>query len=278
MRLRAYGVTGRRAETRDQRRTNVNNQIGKVAIVTGAAQGIGLAVATRFAHDGLNVVLADVQDEKGRAATAELGGEAHFVHCDVGDRGDVEALVKSTLERFGRLDVMVSNAAILHPADILELDEKDFDRVLRVNLKGAFLTGQAAARQMVTQQSGGSIINMSSIQAVITNPNLLSYAVCKGGIRQLTVAMALALARKGVRVNAIAPGSISTDMVRQLMVNDDVRRQILSRTPMGRLGNPEEIASVAAFLASDEASYITGETIVADGGRLGQNYTAPVDD
>ena len=118
---------------------------------------------------------------------------------------------------------------------------------------------------------------MSSIQAVVTNPNLLSYAVCKGGIRQLTVAMSLALARQGVRVNAIAPGSISTDMVRQLMVNDDMRRLILSRTPMGRLGEPEEIAALAAFLASDESSYITGETIAADGGRLGQNYPAPVD-
>ena len=250
----------------------------KIAIVTGAAQGIGLAIATRFMRDGFKVVVTDIQDEKGDAAAKSLGDSACFMHCDVGDSAQVQTIVDNTVKQFGRLDVMVSNAAILHPADVLELQEADFDRVLRVNLKGAFLTSQAAARQMVKQPTGGSIINMSSIQAVITNPNLLSYAVCKGGIRQLTVAMALALARKGVRVNAIAPGSISTDMVRQLMVNDETRRQILSRTPMGRLGEPEEIAAVAAFLASDESSYITGETISADGGRLGQNYTAPVDD
>lgn len=255
----------------------MKNLAGKVAVVTGAAQGIGLAIATRFVADGLKVVIADIQDDRGAEAARVLGEDCVFQHCDVGDRAQVEALIAATIERFGKLDVMVSNAAVLHPADVLELEEADFDRVLRVNLKGAFLTSQAAARQMVEQDTGGSIINMSSIQAVVTNPNLLSYAVCKGGIRQLTVAMALALAPKGIRVNAIAPGSISTDMVRQLMVDDATRRLILSRTPMGRLGEPEEIAAVAAFLASDESSYVTGETIAADGGRLGQNYPVRVD-
>jgi NAD(P)-dependent dehydrogenase (short-subunit alcohol dehydrogenase family) len=256
----------------------MKNLANKVAVITGAAQGIGYAIAARFVADGMKVVLADIQDDKGAEAARTLGAGTIYAHCDVGDRSQVEALVATAVEQFGSLDVMVSNAAVLHPADVLDLEEEDFDRVVRVNLKGAFLTSQAAARHMVTQASGGSIINMSSIQAIITNPNLLSYAVCKGGIRQLTVAMSLALARKGVRVNAIAPGSISTDMVRQLMVNDDARRQMLSRTPMGRMGEPEEIAAIAAFLASDESSYITGETIAADGGRLGQNYTAPVDD
>jgi NAD(P)-dependent dehydrogenase (short-subunit alcohol dehydrogenase family) len=254
---------------------------GKVAVITGAAQGIGLACAKRFIHEGAKVVLADINAEKGEAAAASLkeaGGEASFTACDVGDKTQVERLVDGAVARHGALDVLISNAAILHVADVLELEEEDFDRVLRVNLKGFFLCGQAAARQMVKQERGGAIINMSSIQAVITNPNLLSYAVCKGGIRQLTVAMALALADKNVRVNAIAPGSISTDMVRQLMVDDATRRTILSRTPMGRLGAPEEIASVAVFLASDEASYITGETITADGGRVGLNYTVPVRD
>ncbi len=253
----------------------------KVAVITGAAQGIGLACATRFIQEGAKVVLADINHEKGEAAAASLkeaGGEASFTACDVGDKTQVERLIDGAVARHGGLDVLISNAAILHVADVLELEEADFDRVLRVNLKGFFLCGQAAARQMVKQERGGAIINMSSIQAVITNPNLLSYAVCKGGVRQLTVAMALALADKNVRVNAIAPGSISTDMVRQLMVDDATRRTILSRTPMGRLGAPEEIASVAVFLASDEASYITGETITADGGRVGLNYTVPVRD
>ena len=252
----------------------------KITIVTGAAQGIGFACAERFAKDGAQVFLADINEEKGEIsaqAIRDAGGEAHFIACDVGEKSQVDALVDGVVSRHGRLDVMISNAAILHVADILELKEDDFDRVLRINLKGFFLSGQAAARQMA-QQGSGAIINMSSIQAEITNPNLLSYAMCKGGVKQLTVAMALALADKGVRVNAIGPGSIATDMVKTLTVDDAVRRTIMSRTPMGRLGEPSEIAAVAAFLASDEASYITGETINTDGGRMGLNYTVPVAD
>lgn len=252
----------------------------KVTIITGAAQGIGFACAERFARDGAKVVLSDVQEEKGEAAAQSLrdaGHEAHFITCNVGDKSQVDALVKQVVSQHGKLDVMISNAAILRVGDILEIEEEDFDEVLNINLKGFFLVCQAAAKQMAKQGSG-AIINMSSIQANITNPNLLSYAVCKGGIKQLTVAMALALADKGVRVNAIGPGSIGTDMVKQLMVDDKARKTIMSRTPMRRLGQPEEIASVAAFLASDEASYITGETINVDGGRMGLNYTVPVAD
>ena len=249
---------------------------GKVAIITGGAQGLGCAIAERYVHDGARVIVADIQGEKAGQTAARLGPQASAFACDVGDKTQVEALIREAVQQHGRVDVMVANAAILRTAEILDLQEDDFDQVIRVNLKGVFLCGQAAARQMVSQDGGGCIINMSSIQATITNPNLLSYAVCKGGIRQLTVAMALSLASRGVRVNAIAPGSISTDMVRQLMVDDATRRTILSRTPMGRLGEPSEIAGVAAFLAGDDASYITGQTIAADGGRLGLNYTVPV--
>jgi len=253
----------------------------KVTIITGAAQGIGFACGQRFASDGARVVLADINAEKGEAAAQTIrstGGEAIFVSCDVGDKAQVVSLVETAVERHGRLDVMISNAAVLHIADILELEEEDYDRVLRTNLKGFFLTGQAAARQMVAQGGGGSIINMSSIQAVITLPNILTYSICKGGVNSLTTSMALALADKGIRVNGIGPGSISTDMVKQLMVDDAARKKLLSRTPLGRLGDPSEVAAVAVFLASDESSYVTGETIYVDGGRLGLNYTVPVVD
>ena len=251
----------------------------KVTIITGAAQGIGLACGERFAQEGARVVLADINAEKGEAAAESIrsaGGDAIFVNCDVGDKAQVVSLIEKAIEKYGRLDVMISNAAILHIADILELEEEDYDRVVRVNLKGFFLAGQAAARQMVAQGGGGSIINMSSIQAVITLPNILTYSICKGGVKSLTVSMALALADKGIRVNAIGPGSIATDMVKQLMVDDAARDKLLSRTPLGRLGRPSEVASVALFLASDESSYVTGETIYVDGGRLGLNYTVPV--
>ena len=255
--------------------------LNKVTIITGGAQGIGLACGQRFASEGARVVLADINAEKGEAAAEGIrasGAEAMFIGCDVGDKAQVTSLVEKTVERYGRLDVLIANAAVLHIADILTLEEEDYDRVLRVNLKGFFLTGQAAARQMVAQGDGGSIINMSSIQAVITLPNILTYSICKGGVKSLTTSMALALADKGVRVNAIGPGSIATDMVKQLMVDEAARKKLLSRTPLGRLGEPSEVAAVAVFLASDESSYVTGETIYVDGGRLGLNYTVPVAD
>lgn len=253
----------------------------KVTVITGAAQGIGLACGQRFVADGARVVLADINADKGEAAAEAIrsdGGDAIFVSCDVGDKSQVTALVETAVKRHGRLDVMIANAAVLHIADILDLEEEDYDRVLRTNLKGFFLSGQAAARQMVSQGGGGSIINMSSIQAVITLPNILTYSICKGGVNSLTTSMSLALADKGIRVNGIGPGSIATDMVKQLMVDEAARKKIMSRTPLGRLGDPSEVAAVAAFLASDDASYITGETIYVDGGRLGLNYTVPVAD
>ena len=253
----------------------------KVAIVTGAAQGIGEACARAFAREGANVVIADVNVEKGEAVAADIGaagGAAMFVSCDTGDSAQVAALVEHTVSEFGSLDIMLSNAAILHACDFLDLSEADFDRVVRVNLKGYFLIGQAAARQMVKQGTGGAIINMSSINAVVTIPAITSYAVCKGGIGQLTKSMALALADRNIRVNAIGPGTIATDMGKTMVQDAEARHRVMSRTPMGRLGEPEEIAAVAVFLASDESSYITGETIYADGGRLPLNYTVPVKD
>jgi NAD(P)-dependent dehydrogenase (short-subunit alcohol dehydrogenase family) len=172
---------------------------------------------------------------------------------------------------------------IVHVADFLDLEEADFDRVLRINLKGAFLLGQAAARQMVRQGpdakgTAGTIINMSSVNAVMAIPNIAPYVVAKGGMNQLTKVMAMALADKGIRVNGIGPGSIATEMVRKVASDKAARNKLLSRTPLGRFGEPEEVASVALFLASEDSSYLTGQTIYPDGGRLALNYTVPVPD
>ncbi len=254
----------------------------KVAIVTGGARGIGLAVARRFAADGARVVIADVDEDAGSRAVQEVGalGAVRFIRCDVGDRADVENLVAATVQAWGAVDVLVNNAGIVHAADFLEVSEADFDRVLRVNLKGAFLVAQQVARRMVGQvKSGakpGAIVNMSSVNAVFAIANQVPYSVSKGGVNQLTKVMALALAPYGIRVNAIGPGSIMTDMLASVNASPEAKRRLLSRTPLGRIGEPAEIASIAAFLASDEASYITGQTIYADGGRLPLNYTVAV--
>jgi glucose 1-dehydrogenase len=253
----------------------------KVAIVTGAARGIGLATARHYVAEGARVTIADVDAAAGEAAARALGN-ARFVATDVGDAASAENVVAETCRAFGGLDILVNNAGIIHGADFLDLTESDFDRVLRVNLKGAFLVGQAAARRMVGQvtagKRAGAIINMSSINAVVAIANHTPYCVSKGGIDQLTKVMALALAPYGIRVNAIGPGSIMTDILKAVATDKEAKRRILARTPLGRIGEPDEIASIAVFLASQEASYITGETIYADGGRLALNYTVPVED
>jgi glucose 1-dehydrogenase len=256
----------------------------KVAIVTGGAKGIGYAIARRFLEEGARVVIADLDDVTGPKAAAELGvfGKVRYVECDVGERLDVRNMVAATLDAFGDIDVLVNDAAVLVKADFLDLDPADFDRVLRVNLKGAFLCGQAVARHMVERiEAGGSpgaIINLSSVNAVFAIADQVPYSVSKGGLNQLTRVMALSLARYGIRVNAIGPGSIMTEMLETVMTDPAVRHTILSRTPLGRIGEPHEIAAIAAFLASNEASYITGQTIYADGGRLPLNYTVPVNE
>lgn len=255
---------------------------GKNAIVTGGAQGIGFAISERFLRDGANVVIADIDEAKGQAAVKALSslGKVRFVPTDVGEKLDVHNLVAAAVDAYGDIDVLVNNAGILHGADFLELKEDDFDRVLRVNIKGVFLTGQAVARHMVERVTGGgsagTIINMSSINAVFAIANQVPYSVSKGGVSQLTKVMALSLAPYGIRVNAIGPGSIRTDMLAAVANDPAAKNRIMSRTPMGRVGEPSEIASVAAFLASPDASYVTGQTIYADGGRLPLNYTVPV--
>ena len=247
---------------------------GRVCIVTGGAQGIGEACIRRFAREGAQLVIADIDDARGAALASEFGGL--YVHCDVGEKAQVDALVAQTMAAFGRIDVLVNNAGIFRAADFLDVTEADFDEVLRINLKGSFLVGQAVAREMA-KAGKGSIVNMSSVNAVLTIPTIASYNVSKGGINQLTRVMALTLADKGVRVNAVAPGTIATELAtKAVLTSEEARARILSRTPMRRLGEPSEIADTVAYLASDAASYITGEIVVVDGGRMTLNYTVPV--
>jgi NAD(P)-dependent dehydrogenase (short-subunit alcohol dehydrogenase family) len=247
---------------------------GRVCIVTGGAQGIGEACVRRFAREGALPVVADVDEARGRTLAQETG--ATFVRCDVGDKAQVDALVRETLALHGRIDVLVNNAGIFRAADFLEVTEEDFDAVLRVNLKGAFLMGQAAARAMA-DAGGGSIVNMSSVNGVLAIPNIARYNVSKGGINQLTRVMALALADRNIRVNAVAPGTIATELAaKAVLTSEDAQRKILGRTPMKRLGEPAEVADVVAWLASDAASYVTGEIVTVDGGRMTLNYTVPL--
>jgi NAD(P)-dependent dehydrogenase (short-subunit alcohol dehydrogenase family) len=255
---------------------------GKAAIVTGGASGIGYAIAERFVADGANVMLADIDEARGAKAVADLSkqGEARFQKANVASSADVDKLVTAAITAFGRIDILINNAGIVHAADFLDLAEADFDRVLGVNLKGSFLAGQAVARHMVDRvkagEKPGSIVNMSSVNAVFAIANQVPYSISKGGINQLTKVMALGLAPYGIRVNAIGPGSIMTEMLASVNADPAAKNRILSRTPLGRIGEPAEIAAIAAFLASDEASYVTGQTIYADGGRLPLNYTVPV--
>lgn len=247
---------------------------GRVCIVTGGAQGIGEACIRRFARESAKVVIADIDDKPGAALASELGGL--YVHCDVSDKAQVDALVAQTVAAHGRVDVLVNNAGIFKAADFLEITEADFDAVLRINLKGSFLVGQAVAREMA-KTGRGSIVNMSSVNGMLAIPTIASYNVSKGGINQLTRVMALSLADQGIRVNAVAPGTIATELAaKAVLTSEDAKARIMSRTPMKRLGEPSEIADAVAYLASDAASYITGEIVVVDGGRMTLNYTVPV--
>ncbi len=261
---------------------------GRAVLITGGANGIGLACATRFASEGARVAIADRNREAGERAAAKIG--AHFYATDVANKREVDATVAAFADEIGRIDVLINNAGITHAAEFLDLAEEDFDRVLAVNLKSCFLMGQAVAKRMVAQRATGGtrdndsreigcIVNMSSVNAILAIANQVPYVVSKGGIAQLTKVMALSLAPYGIRVNAIGPGTIATELAKNAVLSDDAaRRRVLARTPLGRLGEPEEVAGIAAFLASADASYLTGQTIYPDGGRLALNYTVDVAD
>lgn len=255
---------------------------GKAVVVTGAASGIGAACARAFAEAGAGVVLADLNEEKNRNAAdlIMIDNDVRCIPhaCNVASEVDCENLVIRALDEFGRIDVLVNNAGIVSSGTILDLAPSEWDRVMDVNLRSYFVLTQLAARAMIDRGVRGSIINMSSVNAELAIPGQVAYVASKGGVQQLTKAAALGLAPHGIRVNAIGPGSIMTELLKTVMTDEDGRRNILSRTPLGRVGDPSEVASVALFLASGMASYITGQTIYPDGGRMALNYTVPVDE
>ena len=245
----------------------------KIALVTGAAQGIGRACAEALAEDGARVVLVDVKEAAVAEAAASLGGGAVGFGCDVGDAAAVGALFDRVEAEIGPVSALVNNAGVAAPGDFLDYSLDDFRRVLDVNLIGAFVATQRACKTMVANGIKGAVVNMSSINAQVAIPAIPAYCASKGGLMQITRAAALAMAPHGIRVNAVGPGSIDTEMVASVNSNPEAMAKLMSRTPLGRLGSARDIANVVAFLASDKAAYVTGETIYADGGRLALNYT-----
>ena len=248
----------------------------KTVIITGGAKGIGKACAVRFAEEGANIFIADIDHEAGIKTVEELvqkGCHAYFMLANIEDKYDCTLIITEAHKIFHRIDVLINNAAILKSNNFLDFDIDDLEKTLKINLIAPFILTQLVANYMIEHNIHGSIINMSSVNAVLAIPNVSAYVIAKGGLSQLTKVAAISLADKSIRVNAIGPGSIMTDMLKTTMSDEVARHKILSRTPMGRAGDPKEIASIAAFLASDDASYITGQTIYADGGRMGLNYT-----
>ena len=251
---------------------------GRRAIVTGAARGIGLACVERFVAEGASVLLVDVDQTAGGAATeaqAAHGARVALHSVDISGPGAPAGVVDACVRAFGGVDILVNNAGVAPRSDFFDLSPEQFDRVLSINLRAPFLLTQAVARRMRAQGTAGAVVNLSSINAALNGPDALAYCVSKGGLNQLTRNCAIALAPYNIRVNAVGPGTIETEMAASFGLTGDAVRPVLERTPMARLGQPDEIAAVVAFLASDEASFVSGQTVYADGGRLGLNYSLP---
>lgn len=252
----------------------------RVAVIAGGTRGIGLGIAVEFVREGARVVLAGTSEAAGEAAARRIrgeGGDGLFVRCDVSDLADLQELIDRTVTHFGRLDIYVASAGINDPGKtpFLNITPEQFDHIMGVNLRGMFFGGQMAARQMVRQGSGGVIINMSSVMAHLALEAQVVYTVSKGAIQQLTRVQAIALAPYGIKVNAMAPGPIDTELMRRVGSDDQLMNTILSRTPQGRIGTPGECGRLAVFLACEDSDFIFGQSIYIDGGRGFQAFPAP---
>ena len=246
---------------------------GKVALVAGGGGGIGGAGAEGLAREGAAILCADIDIASAEATATRIrtaGGRASATALDVRERAAVDAAVAAVVREFGRLDVLVECAGVSHGGSFLDLDASEWNRVIAVNLTGMFHLGQAAARQMVLQQSGGSIINVTSQLAEVARPERAAYVASKGGGRSLTHAMALDLAPHGIRVNAIAPGPTLTGLTRASYTDPERRRSTIAQVPLGRLGDPQDLVGAILFLASDESRWVTGSTVTVDGGYVVQ--------
>ncbi len=243
----------------------------KVAIVTGAGAGIGRAIALLFSEEGATVVVAEVLEDRGLETASlirEKGNQALFIKTDVRDLNEIQGAVSETVREFGRIDILVNNAGVLQYLPFAQVTEEDWDRIIDINLKGTFFFAQAAAKEMIRARQGGKIINMSSIASEVAIEFQSHYMASKGGVRMLTKGMALELAPYGINVNALAPGTIETEMTRQDLEDPTIREEAIDAIPLGRIGTPLDVARAALFLATEESDYITGEMIFVEGGYV----------
>lgn len=241
----------------------------KVAIITGGGSGIGKAIAVGFVREGAKVVIAGRNGKKLERAAAEIGGECLAISADVSSAADVQKLVSAAIERFQRINILVNNAAVLLPGTAESISEEDFDQTFDINVRGLWLMSRAVLPHM-RGASGGSIINIASVLSLLGARNRVAYAASKGAVMAMTKAMALDHAAENIRVNCIAPGIVETEMVARFSTDENARKQRIAMHPMGRFGQPREIASAAVFLASDESGWTTGSVLTVDGGYSAQ--------
>ena len=248
----------------------------KIALVTGAGSGIGREIALLYAQQGAQVVVADIQEDAAAAVVAEISeknGLAHALHLDVADEEQVRTAMQEVVKQYGRLDILVNNAGVSHVGNVLETSAQDWDRVMAVNARGVFLCSKYAVDQMLRQEpAGGILVNIASVAGMIAVDRRFPYGASKGAVISMTRSIAIDFANQGIRANAICPGTVHTPFVEGFLERnfagnkDEMRQQLHARQPIGRMGRPEEIATAALYLASDEAALITGSTLVIDGG------------